>query len=281
MMDMDTLRTQWHEHLRATRAPGTVVVYMRILRGFTRWLVSHDHEEIDQQNLQAWIDHLSREELAPATIRLRVAAVREFAKYCDINVPRLRLPRVPETEGHALTDDQLAEFLERAHKLRNRVVGTLLYLLPHTGLRVGVDHKIEALGLRRSSLERRGDGWWIRVQGKGKRERGVPLDDDVITTLRNYLKFWWKGELTDRLFPVSYDAVHGAVARIRKQMGLPWLKPHTLRHTYATRLLDRGVDVMTIQELLGHSSVTTTMRYLHSTDSKKRAAVELLRRRAS
>ncbi|MDA2916062.1 tyrosine-type recombinase/integrase [Nitrospinae bacterium AH_259_B05_G02_I21] len=129
------------------------------------------------------------------------------------------------------------------------------------------------------------------VNGKGGRLRKVPLHPEALEAIRAY----WRAEgrngadPTEPIFQtlgkhgpheagrLTYKAIRHLVARVRKvALVRRRVTPHTLRHTFAVSLLDAGVDLRTVQDLLGHASITTTQAYLHTSDEKKLAAIHIL-----
>jgi integrase/recombinase XerC len=170
-----------------------------------------------------------------------------------------RLPEVPSEETvNTLIDSVAADKLERPHPARDRAIFELLY---GCGMRVS-----ELVGLNLEDIDR-GDGW-LRVRGKGRKERQVPLPRKAADALERYL--------AER--PVARDQraviLNHRGGRITRQGiwnitqlyatclgGDPSLHPHSFRHAYATHLLSAGADLRAIQELLGHARLSTTQRY--------------------
>ena len=146
------------------------------------------------------------------------------------------------------------------------------------------DHLILRLmtdaGLRReevTSLQIRHIGTKaLRLRGKGSRDRTVPLTDELAEALKPFCN----GKSTnDLVLGVGEGVIYRTVKRYSKLAGKPELKPHDLRHSFATRLLERGVDLITIKQLLGHSSVATTQIYTQVAGIHLEDAINLLNRR--
>ncbi len=158
-----------------------------------------------------------------------------------------------------LSREELARFVDAIANLKHR---TILMTMYATGLRLS-----EALGLRVSDID--SDRMLVRVQqGKGKRDRYVPLSSTLLGQLRDYWqtyrpKSWlFPGGRPDRpLSPCSVQRA-SARARVKAQIAKP-VTTHTMRHCFATHLLEAGTDLRTIQLLLGHRSLNTTAVYLH------------------
>jgi integrase/recombinase XerD len=232
--------------------------------------------------------------LAPTSLRRRAAALKGFYRFCFaeglINVDvaaHLDLPRQPRLLPETLSVDEVARLLDAAggddpdepdhdRRLEDR---TLLELLYAAGLRIG-----EATGLDREDLSF--DGAFVRVIGKGDRERLVPLGEIALDWLRR-----WTAEPRERLLAIGHVApsrggplflgprgrrlarqqAWAAVKRAATAAGLgSRVSPHTLRHSFATHLLEGGADLRIVQELLGHASISTTQLYTHVTGERIR-----------
>jgi site-specific recombinase XerD len=175
-------------------------------------------------------------------------------------VARLGFPRPPQRLPEVLTGSEVERLLGCITSIRHRMICTLCY---GVGLRIS-----EAYSLRPEHIDSARGIIHIR-QGKGRRDRDLPLGHRLLSLLRDYWKvarpaggYLFPGANPDR--PVTRNAVCLALraarraARIRKRV-----TPHVLRHSFATHLLEMGVDLRTIQVLLGHSQINSTLRYLH------------------
>jgi integrase/recombinase XerD len=223
--------------------------------------------------------------LAPTSLRRRAAAMKGFYRFAygegliatDV-ASRLDLPR----SGRRLPDTLGVEDVERlleaasAGGLRDRALVELLYA---AGLRVS-----EAVGLDREDLSL--DGAFVRVIGKGDKERLVPIGDEAV----DHLTIWIETArpvllelhhveplrggplfLGDRGRRLARQQVWSAVRSAARVAGLRGdISPHTLRHSFATHLLEGGADLRVVQELLGHASISTTQLYTHVTGERIR-----------
>jgi integrase/recombinase XerD len=232
--------------------------------------------------------------LAPTSLRRRAAAIRGFYRFAfgegliTVDVAaHLDLPRQPRLLPETLTVGEVTALLEAAggepgsdgeppdgNAVRDR---TLLETLYAAGMRVS-----EALGLDLEDVSL--DGGYARVIGKGDRERLVPLGDIALEWLGRYLTWpreaWLAGAAAQRggpLFVSSRGArltrqgAWTAVKRAAERAGLSdRVSPHTLRHSFATHLLEGGADLRVVQELLGHASISTTQLYTHLTGERIR-----------
>jgi len=109
------------------------------------------------------------------------------------------------------------------------------------------------------------------IKGKGNKERIIPLNDDIKTTIKRYIEFLkFKNPKATKLFSYSYSTLWYRLKKIAKRAGIT-VHPHVMRHTFATTLLSKGVDIRVIADIMGHADVSSTMRY---TKVKPQLAVE-------
>jgi integrase/recombinase XerD len=221
--------------------------------------------------------------LAPTSLRRRAASIRGFYRfaYGDGLIERdvaahLDLPRQSRLLPETLTVAEVDDLLEAAPDVRARALLELLYA---AGLRVS-----EALGLDREDLST--DGGFVRVIGKGDKERLVPVGDIALDWLARWmaegrpalLELAHVGPsrggplfLGDRGGRLARQQAFAIVKRAARAAGLPVaVSPHTLRHSFATHLLEGGADLRIVQELLGHASISTTQLYTHVTGERVR-----------
>ena len=229
--------------------------------------------------------------LAPTSLRRRAAAIRGFYKFAfgDGLIPvdvaaHLDLPRMTRYLPETLVIEEVERLLEAAGaeddpdgaRLRDRALVELLYA---AGLRIS-----EALSLDREDLSL--DGAFVRVIGKGDRERLVPVGDIALGVLERWIAgprtgFLGLGHveparggplfLGDRGRRLARQQAWSTVKRAAAAAGLTdRVSPHTLRHSFATHLLEGGADLRIVQELLGHASISTTQLYTHLTGERIR-----------
>ncbi len=175
------------------------------------------------------------------------------------HVDQIPFAKKPKKLPTVLGPEEVQRLLSCVDTLRPRLVLTTIY---SAGLRIQ-----EALGLKPQHIDsQRGQ---IRVNGKGSRERMVPLSPRLLSELREYYKQvrpqkWLFPSVKSQHKPINPACVQKACQRaVRRAAISKRATPHTLRHSYATGLLEAGVDLLTIQRLLGHSSFSTTLVYLH------------------
>jgi integrase/recombinase XerC len=250
--------------LRADRAD--LAEFAALLRGRGE----PDPARADARALRAFLAGLHQRGLGKASISRKLAAVRSCMRFLarrgivESNPARqLRGPRVPSRLPSFLPKDESKDLLDAPSEdtLAGRRDRALLELLYASGLRVA-----ECCGLDLEDLDRRHGT--VRVMGKGSKERVVPVGEIALEALDAYLDR--RGGGNGPLFRnargtrLSTRSVHSIVRRRARAAGLARLvTPHTLRHTFATHLLGEGADLRFIQELLGHSRLSTTQRYTH------------------
>ena len=249
-------------------AESTRRAYAADLRRFENWLTRRgtDVEEVDVRVLVEYASELGRARngLAPTTIARKLAAVRSFLRFTlgptrvpDASLsPRRpqRLPEAPKREEIESIVDSLAG--DGPLGLRNRALFELIY---SAGLR-----SAEAVGLDLGDVDFEQEH--VRVRGKGGKERVVPLGEEASHLVALYLRDA-RPELAQGANDALFLSVRGRrldTSTLRRL--LP--HPHRLRHSFATHLLEGGADLRTIQELLGHSSLSTTQVYSH-VDAKR------------
>jgi site-specific recombinase XerD len=175
----------------------------------------------------------------------------------------------------ALLPEQLAVYHMAVDEVDRQPANIILKLLPMTGLRIG-----EMCSLSRESLDARRDGWYLVFRGKGDKKRVVPLSKSATLALHAYLEAEQPGHWLFEGYMGRPISPHGVRKYTRKIAAdypdLDGLSPHILRHTFATMALRRGMDLVTLQTILGHESIETTRRYLHPDRQMLRDGMDLL-----
>lgn len=276
----------WLEHLAHERrlSERTLEAYGHIGRLYVGFLETHRGETLSLNDLGSITAaelraHLAERRSGDRPLNARslsqtLAAIRSFHAFldrrCGVDAPQLALvkgPRVKSSLPRPVTEDQAMgllhepdadEDLEPWEAARDRAVLTLLY---GCGLRIS-----EALSLKVKDVPLPES---LRILGKGSKTRIVPVLPQVIETVDDYVHLCpWPLEGEQALFrarrggPLSARHVQATVQKLRGRLGLPAsATPHALRHSFATHLLGAGADLRSIQELLGHASLTTTQKY--------------------
>jgi integrase/recombinase XerC len=266
-------RAAFLRHLAVERraSPHTVRSYRHDLDEFVGALPAGESlAQVDHRAIRAWLAGLHGRGLEPSSIARKLAAVRSWFRFLvrrgvlRANPAReVRSPRLPRRLVSFLPIDEAIVLVEgralpgRAPE-RDRAIVELLYA---SGLRVS-----ELAGLDVDDVDR--EQGTVRVLGKGNKERIVPFGRAAARALDAYLAL--RGDARGALFVnrrggrLTVRSVHAIVGRAARAARLTRrVTPHTLRHTFATHLLDGGADLRAIQELLGHSRLSTTQRYTH------------------
>ena len=243
--------------------------------------------KMDVAGIRKFLDHLSQQRYSPATMARKIATLRSFHRWLEkksliSNNPMLmiRTPKQSKRLPKAIDVEQVEKLLSAPDDTnllgaRDRAIMETLY---STGIRVS-----ELVGINRGDIDETGAA--LIVRGKGRRERIVPLGSHALAALRHYTAILDAETSTgpqghDNGAPLfinkhggrlSTRSVRRKVSKYLAQAGLdPNISPHTLRHSFATHLLDNGADLRSVQELLGHQSLSTTQVYTHLTASRMR-----------
>lgn len=265
------------EHRRGLSA-HTVASYRSDLLQFEAFLERETKSaavaDVDVLAIRSFLAHLHQKGAARSSIARKLAAVRTFFRYLnregriERNPARLvATPRLDKKLPKRFEEDEVDRLLEAPDETaslgkRDRALLELLY---GTGLRVG---ELVSLDLATCDLETR----LVRVLGKGGKERIVPFGEPAEEALRDYLvarrELVRLGEGTDALFlnarggRLTARSVRRLLTRYLREAAVrAGMSPHSLRHAFATHLLERGCDLRSIQELLGHESLSTTQKY--------------------
>jgi integrase/recombinase XerC len=276
------LVARWGEYLQndRRRSPHTVRAYVSTGHRFVRFLAEHFATAVGPEQLQgltaadlrAFLARRRGEGLGASSAARELSGVRAFLKYAAEQagrhgaLPRTRAPKRPRTLPRpAAPDDAMGLAQDAAEAASAPWIGArdlaILLLLYGAGLRVA-----EALSLTGRAFP---IGITLRVTGKRSKTRIVPVVPAVREAIEDYVRqcpYPTAGDaplfVGARGGPLNPDLVRRSVAAARKRLGLPdSLTPHALRHSFATHLLARGVDLRALQELLGHASLSSTQIY--------------------
>jgi len=284
--------TDYLDHLAKERdvSPNTVRAYERDLRGFVEFLgkyyggSSWSWQGVDRIAMRGFLGQLSKRGLSKRSMARTLSAIRSFYRYLhrnevvDANPARaVGAPRLEKYLPGYLDRAQIDLLFQMAEvrawegkfvDVRNLAILELFY---STGMRLS-----ELQGLSRGDLD--AVSQQVKVRGKGRKERIIPIGDHAVLAVRNYEAK--RDELLRGLGPkadrhalflartgkrIGVRAVQKAVTNFLNQIDEDaGLSVHSLRHTFATHLLDAGADLRAVQELLGHSSISTTQIYTHT-----------------
>lgn len=236
-------------------------------------------DKIDREDIISFLDHLKKEDLTPQTIAHYLTVIKNYHKfliqneYLKDNVAKsIERPKLVKKLPNVLSIEDVVKLLDikgtSAFDIRNKCMLELLY---GTGLRIS-----ELLSLTINDIDT--FNATVRCIGKGDKERIVPINDYIIESLDNYLNVrntLLKNKTTKELFlnkngdALSRKGFFKILKQLLLEKGLdPNVSPHTLRHSFATHLLEYGADLRVIQEMLGHSDISTTRIYTHITNKK-------------
>ncbi|MFU2157849.1 MULTISPECIES: site-specific tyrosine recombinase/integron integrase [Caldisericum] len=246
-------------------SPLTVKNYRYIINDFLNEFKIPDTKSIQKYFLKK---NISKNTRATQTLILRSFA-KFIKKELHIDFETLDPPKTSKTLPTFLTKDEVKKFLEVVKK--NKRDFTIVAFLIYTGVRVGelINIKIEDVNLNEN---------YVRIKGKGDKERFVPISLELSNILRQHLnerhysEYLFESKRQKKFSPLTIQLM---VKRYAKEAGIQKkITPHKLRHTFATLALESGISPITIGELLGHSSLNTTMKYTHVTNKLATEAVK-------
>jgi len=268
----------------------TLLNYRIDLEDFKKFLGDTELEKVDYLTLRKYLVILKEKNLSSRTVVRRLSCLRSFFKflthdgYLKAN-PILSLSG-PKLEKHLpafMTEAEVAKLIESAFpknekdeaSLRDRAILETFY---STGIRIA-----ELVGLDSGDVDF--ISGVVKVMGKGKKERVVPIGDTAVRAIRKYLE---KRKIHNEVLFLNKNGsritTRGVRDIVRKYINLTGIKQgisaHTFRHTFATHLLNRGADLRTVQELLGHANLSTTQIYTHLTTTKLKGVYDKAHPRA-
>jgi integrase/recombinase XerC len=279
-------------HLEKERdvSPNTVIAYRRDLDDFTTFLSAHygkspwNWSSIDRLTMRAFLAYMQRRGLGKRSIARTLSAIRSFYRYLAntdaVEVNPAKMVGTPKSDRYlpSYLDRAQIELLFQMAEARAMEGGfvdvrnlAMLELFYSTGMRLS-----ELQGINKGDIDLVSQQ--VKVRGKGRKERIIPVGDHATLALRNYEA---KRDALARQLLGNVDRQAVFLSRTGKRIGVravqkvvtgflkeideeSGLSVHSLRHTFATHLLDAGADLRAVQELLGHASVSTTQIYTHT-----------------
>ncbi len=268
-------------HLQTDKrlSKNTIAAYLSDLELYGKFLVEYqgisDIVNVTEDQINRYIASLKRADFSKQTISRKIIAIKEFhkflfsekisdadpAKFIDLPKPSKPLPVVLSKEEIATMIDSIET--DTPLGLRNKAMMETLYA---SGLRIS---ELTNLTLYDIHLMEK----YITVIGKGNKERRVPLGDMAVLALRNYIEkgrpFLSKKHGNTLFYnyqgnPISRQALYKYIVKLAADNGImKEISPHTIRHSFATHLLEGGTDLRIVQELLGHEDISTTQIYTH------------------
>lgn len=271
---------EYIEYLEVERglSSNTILAYRSDLYSLSDFLSNakiETYSDIQRIHLNLYIKSLYDKKYTPRSITREIASIKGFFKWLSINEyikhnPALAIeqPRLPKRLPKVLSMKEITELLQMNMSTLDTAVLELLYA---AGLRVS---ELSDILLNSIDLNSK----YIRCIGKGSKERIVPIGNKAVSAIKNYLKdrdyITKKYNISSKFLFIKENGkkltrqdVYVFINSIGKNINKD-ISPHTIRHSFATHLLENGADLRVVQELLGHSDVSTTQLYTHI--SKKR-----------
>lgn len=280
--------------IKLKKEDTTVESYIEDIYKYLEYIEKNKHIynalDIDSNSIINYLSYLDKNNYEKTTIVRKIVSIKLFHKYLNekYNIPdvstKIDKPRVRRKLPNILTieevDNLLNIQLNNAYDFRNKAMLELMY---SSGLRVSelVELKIKDIDL---------DNGYVKCFGKGGKERIIPIGEIAVDYLKKYIYGYRdsmkKGYYTENVFlnnhgkKISRQGFFLIIKEIAKEKKIEKnITPHMLRHSFATHLLNNGADLRTIQEMLGHSSITTTQIYTNVSTDILKENYELYKRR--
>ena len=275
--------TNWLGNLKEVRnlSDNTLIIYKHDVKSFIEFMSTHTGSEVSIKYLndmkisdfRSFLSYLRNKDISSTSIARIISSLKSFFNYLlNTNLiestvaQSLRTPKQKKSLPRPISSELAIETIKHAQDMeKEKWIGlrnkSILMLLYGCGLRIS-----EALNLNFEDIN---ENDYLIIKGKGNKERMVPLMDYVKNDIENYIHECPKNFMKDdplfvgkRLDRLSPRIIQYVLEKIRHNLSLPeTATPHALRHSFATHLLNSGGDLRTIQELLGHSSLSTTQKY--------------------
>jgi len=268
----------------------TILNYKLDLQNFSRFLSGTELEKIDYLMLRKYLAVLKEKNLGVRSVGRRLSALRSFFRFLSregyIKANPILMLSSPKLDKHLpsfMTEEEVYKLIESAFAkndldllgLRDRAILEAFY---SSGLRIS-----ELVGLNIDDLD--AISGVVKIRGKGKKERIVPIGEAALSTIKKYLDK--RKKQTDAVFLNNHNrriTTRGVRDIVTKYLRIAGIKTgvsaHTFRHSFATHLLNRGADLRTVQELLGHANLSTTQIYTHLTTERLKSVYDKAHPRA-
>ncbi len=262
---------------------NTIKAYERDLEDYINHLIKYrnipDVSNINRRDILAYLKTLQKNDIKPVSITRKLSSIKGFHEYMlkesivkeDVSYD-IKTPKLEKNLPSVLTVDEIVDLMnlvsgDEPLSLRNLALLELIY---GSGLRVS-----ELLNLNLQDIHF--NAKYVKIVGKGKKERIVPINDMSIKAIKNYLangRVHLVKEENNILFlnqygnKLSRQGFFKILKKLANDAGInKEISPHTLRHSFATHLLESGIDLRSLQELLGHEDISTTQIYTHISKS--------------
>ena len=291
MLDRYVLKFINYLEIEKNASKHTVTNYKIDLKEFSESIKDKPVEQITHLDVRLFLARMKEKNFAKRSVARKMACIRSFFKflYREGHIKSnpsssLSTPKIEKKLPLFLNIEDIARLLESPDPsddmgLRDRAIMETLY---STGIRVG-----ELVGLDKEDIDF--ISGVLKVRGKGKKERLVPVGDKALRAIRAYFEKIGVSDINEKkpVFlnkakrRVSDRAVRRIVDKyIRKTSLNENISPHSLRHSFATHMLDRGADLRSVQELLGHANLSTTQIYTHVTTERLKSIYDKVHPRA-
>jgi integrase/recombinase XerD len=244
------------------KSKNTIKTYSGVIKKFLEFLINNGiiitdtrsiNDSLDKNLILKFLAEIKvKKKLDSNSLRLYVRAISSFLKFLDNEslAKQIKAPKVDKRLPKFITYDELNKLLENTNNYRDKLIIKFLF---YTGVRVSELVKIK----KNDIIFEEG---FVKVYGKGGKERIVPIPKELLNELKDYIN----KINTENIFPLSSRQVERIIKNVAKKAGInKKVTPHVLRHSLATTLLSKGVDIRYIQEILGHSSLNITQIYTH------------------
>ena len=254
---------------------NTLLSYMNDINKFNEYIKNKDFKKIEKKDVISYLDNERKKGMKDRTLSHNLIVIKNFYKYLyrigevkESPIQTIELPKLKKALPHVLSVEEVDKILDielnDKYDYRNKAMLELMY---SSGLRISelVNLKIQDIDLSENI---------VRVCGKGSKERIIPIGDYATNYLKIYINEYRRGfikkQVNDYLFlnsrgnNISRQALFKLIKQIIRDKNIKKdVSPHTLRHSFATHMLENGADLRSIQELLGHSDISTTQIYTH------------------
>jgi len=274
---------------------NTIESYKRDLHDLLQYLNLEKHKtdftKVSSKDLQDYIIYKSKNKLGARSIARQISAIRQFFLFLysegerkDNPAMELEFPKIANPLPKYLSYDEVEKLIEYAHlgnSPRDLRLAAMMEILYASGLRV-----TELITLQKNAVQEKNGRYFLIATGKGNKERIAPLNKSSVAAIENYKqirkKFRIRKEDDKWLFPSKSKLGHitrQQIGLILKQLAtdcnidVERISPHILRHSFASHLLNKGIDLRVLQELLGHSDISTTQIYTHIADDRLKEIV--------
>ena len=253
---------------------NTINTYITNISSFSEF-VNKNFKNVEEEDIKKYLIHLNKNNISEKSVANKISSLKSFYKYLIIEkitskspLDKIELPKIKKTLPKALSIEEVNILLNiplnDKFDYRNKAMIELLYA---TGLRVS-----ELVNLKLNNINF--DQEYLKTMGNGSKERIVPIGEYAMYYLKYYIDNYRNDFLRDKeseyIFisnqskKMTRQTFFLLLKKIAKKEGIKtYFSPHTLRHSFATHLLRYGADLRSIQELLGHSSISTTQIYTH------------------